>query len=70
MIITIGLPVGGIRDCLASYQSRIKKESTPVCSVPSPDKGTSNRICYGVGTDRILPNPDPSPFSGYAREAT
>jgi len=33
-----------------------KRAQFPVCSVSSPDRGTFNRICYGVGADRILLN--------------
>jgi len=27
-----------------------KRVQVPICSIPSPDRSTSNRIWYGVGT--------------------
>ncbi len=33
-----------------------ERDQSPTCSVPSPHRGTSNRIYYGVGTEQVLPN--------------
>jgi len=60
--------IGEIKGYSASCQNRIKKGSPPICSVSSPDRGTSNRICYGVGTDRILLNPGLGPFWGTGKK--
>jgi len=34
-----------------------KRVQIPICPIPSPGRGTSNRIYYGVGTDQVLSNP-------------
>ena len=45
-----------------------KRDQAPTCSVPFPYRGTFNRIWYGVGTDRILPNSGLASFSGTERK--
>jgi len=56
------------RGCQHLVRAVSKRGQKPICSVPSPNRGTSNRIYYGVGTDQVLPNPGLGPYSGTGKK--
>ena len=47
-------PVNGVRGCPAPVRYISQRDQPLSCSVSAPHKGTSNRIWYGVGTDRVF----------------
>ena len=56
------------RVCRHLVRAVSKRGQKPICSVPSPNRGTSNRIYYGVGTDQALPKPGLGPYSGTGKK--